>query len=91
MPHNPRIGQEGTPEARIAAAARDLVIRMAQPCPNIPDYADFRDELRPFVRREILAARLEEVMRYGSFPRAIELRNEIEAVNSEIAGRSVPG
>jgi hypothetical protein len=84
---NGRIQQEETPEARIGAAARSLVIKMRDefnrtntgPCE--PDYADFREGLRPFIKRELLMARIEEARKYGAkfvTARVAELNRELQ-------------
>lgn len=63
---NGRIEHEDTPEGRIAAVAKSLCIQMADKrrderrALTEPDYADFRDVLRPFIQREILTARIDE-------------------------------
>jgi hypothetical protein len=63
---NGRIDHDATPEGRIAAVAKSLGIQMAESRrktgkgPSEPDYADFRDVLRPFIQRELLLARIDE-------------------------------
>jgi hypothetical protein len=63
---NGRKLEENTPEARLAAVARSLMIKMESKYlksgvgPKEPDYADFREALRPYVRRELLLARIDE-------------------------------
>ncbi|MGH9727122.1 MAG: hypothetical protein ACRD4V_00845, partial [Candidatus Acidiferrales bacterium] len=57
-----------TPEARIAAVARSLVISMGAKfraaggigTGGEPDYADFRAALAPYVKLEIVKARIDE-------------------------------
>jgi hypothetical protein len=75
-------------ESRLAAVVRELIVRMQKPYPHVPDLADFRDELRPFVQRELLMARIEELQRYGTFSHVMELQKELDAANSEIAKRN---
>jgi len=78
---NPRITIAASPAERIAAVARSLVARMArcpicedpQSIPKAPDYADFRDEIEPFLQFELLKARLEEANAAGNRERAIRL------------------
>ena len=61
MFENARIDHKPTPEGRIGAAAvqagRDFVDHMRRDI----DYADMEDAIRPYVRREILRARIEEI------------------------------
>lgn len=63
---NGRILDEDTPEGRIAAVVRSLCVQMEDRHnktglgPILPDYADFREALRPFLRMEILKARIDE-------------------------------
>jgi 2-C-methyl-D-erythritol 4-phosphate cytidylyltransferase len=52
-----------------------------------PDYADYRDALRPFVRRELLRARIEEARKAAGeilTARVAELAKELDEVNREI-------
>lgn len=58
---NGRISHDDTPEGRIAAVVRSLCIQMDRKLSREPDYADFRDALRPFLKRELLRARIDEV------------------------------
>ena len=57
---NGRINAEATAEGRIAAVAKSLCYQMREKVKREPDYADFRDVLRPFIQREILMARADE-------------------------------
>lgn len=63
---NGRTQNENTPEGRLAGVARSLVIKMedrhnkSRVGPREPDYADFREALRPYVQRELLLARIDE-------------------------------
>jgi hypothetical protein len=57
-----RILGEGSPEARIAAVCVVVCRRMREIRNAYPDYADFRDEIRKHIRREILLARLDECL-----------------------------
>lgn len=57
---NGRVHHDETPEGRIAAVARSLCIQMEKKLERQPDYADFRDVLRPFLQRELLNARIDE-------------------------------
>ena len=76
-----------TPEARLAVIARDLVECMADPVPFTPDYADFADELRPYVRRELLLAQIAEAQRSGTFRHILELQALLALLEREIASR----
>lgn len=83
---NGRIDQDATPEGRLAAVARSLAIRMAGRKKE-PDYADYRDALRPFVKRELLLARIEEARQSSGAvltARVAELAKELDEVNSQI-------
>lgn len=61
-----RLQHENSPEGRLAAVARALVLEMwdthihRQFGPEKPDTHDFREALRPFVKIELLLARIEE-------------------------------
>jgi len=90
---NGRVHHDDTPEGRLAAVARSLAIRMAKGDaqmgiePSEADYADYRDALRPFVKREILLARIDEARR--TYPGAIaermrELTTELIDVNAQL-------
>lgn len=63
---NERVLNGKTPEDRMAAVARTLVMNMQQALGRTPDYADFRDTLRPFIRRELIRARVDEARTSGS-------------------------
>lgn len=84
---NGRIYQDGTPEGRLAAVARSLALRMAEQKKE-PDYADYRDTLRPFVKRELILARIEEARKSAGemlTARVAELAKELAEVNNQIA------
>jgi hypothetical protein len=69
-----------TPEARIAAACQNLCEQFrTNPDCHTPDIADFRDHLRPFIRREILLAELDEARR-PSLLRGDRMRTIIAAL-----------
>jgi hypothetical protein len=76
---NPRILEGATPEDRIAAAARLIMVRMIGHR-DVPDYADFRDLLRPYVEREILMGQLEEAKASSTFRRVLELQAKLDSV-----------
>lgn len=56
---------EAKPEERIAAVCRSVHERF-HPNAMTPDYADYRDALRPFIQREILLAQIEEARSLSS-------------------------
>lgn len=64
---NERILHGKTPEERLAAVARQLVVNMQNSFDRRPDYADFRDTLRPFLQRELLLARVDEARASGAY------------------------
>jgi hypothetical protein len=57
---------EVTPEGRLATVARELALAMklhhreTHTGPEEPDYADYREALRPYVQKELLLARIDE-------------------------------
>ena len=90
---NGRAHKDDTPEGRLAAVARSLAIRMAKGDvetgiePSEPDYADYRDALRPFVKRELLLARIDEARRTHAgaiAERMRELTTELIDVNAQL-------
>jgi hypothetical protein len=91
---NVRLKYAVTPEERIAAIARDLAheieIRhtMTGNGPAEPDYADYRDRLAPYIRRELLLARIDEARKSLSIHltgRVKELAAELAEIESGIA------
>jgi hypothetical protein len=76
-----RLKHDGTPEGRVAAACNKLMRMMAEKHrrtesgPTAPDYADFRDFLRPYLRRECLLARIEQSRKNGSQVLTAEIRD----------------
>jgi hypothetical protein len=66
-----RILTEVSPEARMAAVCVIVCRRIHDLHPGQhPDYADFRDALQKHIRREILLARLDEVLHVPEIDRA---------------------
>src|ERR1700694_3122629 len=65
---NGRIRREDTPEGRLAAAASPCMQRMGR-CPvcrnvpMVPDYADLREFMLPYVLLELMEARRDEAER----------------------------
>ena len=58
------IEEQVTPEARLAVVAHRLLLKEVER-PLTPDFADFRDALRPYVQKEILLARIAEARLCG--------------------------
>jgi hypothetical protein len=56
--------QDTSPEARIAAVARALQLKF-DPDSKVPDFADYRDAIRVFVRKELILARIDEARKCG--------------------------
>ena len=90
---NGRIDLEETPEGRLAAVAVSLAKQMLADFektaagPSSPDYADYRDALRPYVRRELLLARIDEARKKHSVAltaRVRELANELAECEKQI-------
>jgi hypothetical protein len=88
---NGRIRAEETPEGRIAAVARSLAIEIEErhartgSGPTEPDYADYREALGPYIRRELLLARIEEARKCLSLhltARVAELAAELAEIES---------
>ena len=86
---NGRIEHEETPWGRVAAVARSLCIQMEKRyketgCgPSAPDYADFRDVFEPFIKRELIKARIDEVRKMcgiGLTERVKEFAGELAAL-----------
>lgn len=90
-----RIRSAGTLEEVLAVIARWLPVQMAEDhkCnggigPVAPDYADFRDAFKPYIRRGMILARLEETKRTPPSPRTVvrvlELTKELAEVEVQI-------
>jgi hypothetical protein len=89
---NGRKNTEASPEGRLAAVARTLVMKMQNQKQGEPDYADFRDALRPYVEREMLLARITEARHVASdclTARVKQLAAELLEVNELIAKEDV--
>ena len=56
-----RSKHEPTPAGRLAALARAIVEHFAKLFGRAPDIADFREEMKHAVERELILARLEEL------------------------------
>jgi hypothetical protein len=76
-----------TPEDRIAAVARTLTHKMYEEHSRLPDYADFRQALKPFIQREMVLARIDEARVSGSSfitSRVKALTRELMAIESAL-------
>jgi hypothetical protein len=91
---NGRTDSEDTPEGRIAAVARSLAMKMAIKFERTgkgwrePDYADYRAALAPYLRRELLLARIDEARKTSSTAlttRMKELAGELFECDADIA------
>jgi hypothetical protein len=85
---------DDTPAGRIAAVARSLTMKMAVKFERTgqgwkePDYADFRAALEPFLRRELLLARIDEARKTAATAlttRMKELADELFECDATIA------
>jgi len=86
-----RTYKEFTAEARLAAVARELIVRMAnctccasRMAPGKPDYADLRVALAPYVKVELLKARISEARTCGNVDRARLLNAELMTAYLEV-------
>jgi len=86
---NGRINHDDTPEGRIAAVCKSLMLQMENRHnktgvgPSVPDYADLRDVLKPFVERELLNARIDEARKNSGViltARVKELAAQLQAI-----------
>jgi hypothetical protein len=79
---NGRVNEhDATPEERIAAVARSLVVQMEKNLKRQPDYADYRDAIRPFLQVELIRARIDEARLISGIAltaRMRELSTELE-------------
>ena len=90
---NGRRDEAQTPEGRLAAVV--ITLMRARPDSDMwkLDYADFESELRPYLQREILNARLEELRNHrtqaigGTIDREKTLFQELANVEGEITRR----
>lgn len=83
---NGRTHEERTPEARLAAVARSLMIKMESAHhktgvgPKEPDYADFRETFRPYILRELLLARIDEARKNA----AVVITSRVKELAAEL-------
>lgn len=83
---NVRIHHEETPEGRLAAVAVSLMYHMETSKQRLPDYADFREAMRPFIKRELLNARLDE----ANMSLKVALADRIKDIASELKALKFP-
>ncbi len=57
---NIRAREGVTPEKRIVAVLRTLILELIHPPPPIPDYADIEERLGPYLEYELLAVQQKE-------------------------------
>jgi hypothetical protein len=85
---------EDTPEGRIASVARSLAMKMEAHFektgegPRDPDYADYRRAIAPYLRRELLLARIDEARKTAATAlttRMKELAGELFECDAAIA------
>lgn len=91
---NVRIGDKNsTPEERLAAVAGFLMLRIQKEFavkgvgPQEPDFADFRDTLRPYVHQELIFARIDERRKMCgdmTSKRMETLQHELEEIQRQI-------
>jgi hypothetical protein len=76
--------EEATPEERIAAVVKSLCTQMRKTLHGRePDYADFRDVLRPYIQKELLMARIHEARLFSGLiltDRVRTLGRELDAL-----------
>ena len=88
-----RIKYDDSPEGRLAAVAKTLCVHFEDSYnrtgagPKEPDFADFKQALRPFIQRELLKARIDEARKTQSriiTERVLELAKELAIVEAQI-------
>lgn len=78
-----------TPERRIAALLYTLIRKKVTALPFNFDYMDMQDIIRPYLAKEILLIRLDEADQVHSEERKKVLRQNLEAVELDIANHPV--
>lgn len=74
--------------ARIGAVAGHFTRERYNQFRRIPDDADYRDELEPYVQLEILIEVLKTLEKYGhSYKEALEVVSQIEKLKTQIAAK----
>jgi hypothetical protein len=85
-----------TPEARLAARMREIIVETYQrerpsvSFPNVPDIADLAEGIRLELQREILRAQIDAATEFRAFAFVEEKLREFNRLNSEIAKRDHP-
>jgi hypothetical protein len=103
MSHDPRHPHETTPEGRIAEQVIRINRRISRirglpgSLPMQADFADYRDGLELYMRRELVTALRDEARQIASLEairkarvlylesRELELQRELDKINAEIA------
>lgn len=80
-----RITHAASPEARIAAVCRALILRYAHPAPDRPDYADLNEWLQVYLEREFLMVRIDEAKQHQSPEHGEGLRAALIRAETRIA------
>jgi len=89
---NGRFAHEETPEGRLAAIAVMVAAKVSDEYartgigPQVPDVADLREALRPFVLRELIRARLDEAERVSGAraERRADLVRQLYVIEAQI-------
>jgi hypothetical protein len=68
------IDEQTTPEARLAVVAQRLLLKF-DPNASVPDFADFRDAMSFYVKKEILLARIDEARKCGGLALSAHIAN----------------
>lgn len=80
-----RITSGPSPEARIAAVCRSLILRYARPLPDRPNYADLNEWLQVYLEREFLVVRIDEGHQPQTEARGEYLRTQLVRAEAKIA------
>jgi len=75
------------PEQRIGTVAGAFTRHFFHKYRHLPDDADFRDELAPYLELEICSAVLAVLQRHGTFVEALDVVQRIEALHKVIEVR----
>lgn len=78
---NGRVHDDPTPAGRLAAVATSLSIKMAKTADFHPDYADFKEAFAPYVKRELLLARIDE----ARLSHSVMMTERVKALAIELA------
>lgn len=86
-----RVEFEDSPEGRICEKFFSILEEIKKNFyrtgagPQFPDRADFRKILSLYIRLELKKTELDVTKRHGTYPQALQVQREIEAINWEIA------